>query len=35
MLALVEQADKAFTEQLSPEEAERLADALDKALDDE
>jgi serine/threonine-protein kinase len=35
MIALVEQADKAFTEQLSPEEAERLADALDKALDDD
>ena len=35
MIALVEQADKAFTEQLSPDEAERLADALDKALDDE
>jgi serine/threonine-protein kinase len=36
MLALVEQADKAFADdQLSPDEAERLADALDKALDDE
>jgi serine/threonine-protein kinase len=36
MLALVEQADKAFSsDQLSPDEAERLADALDKALDDE
>jgi eukaryotic-like serine/threonine-protein kinase len=36
MLALVEQADKAFTEPtLTPDEAERLADALDKALDED
>jgi len=36
MLALVEQADKAFGENaLSPDEAERLADALDKALDED
>ncbi|MCA9678426.1 MAG: serine/threonine protein kinase [Kofleriaceae bacterium] len=36
MAALVEQADKAFApEPLSPAEAEKLADALDKALDDD
>jgi serine/threonine-protein kinase len=36
MITLVEQADKAFAEaQLTPAEAERLAEALDKALDDD
>ncbi|MCE9576838.1 MAG: serine/threonine protein kinase [Deltaproteobacteria bacterium] len=36
MLTLTEQADKAFAEaQLTPAEAERLAEALDKALDDD
>jgi serine/threonine protein kinase len=38
LLALVEQADRAFTpgaEALSPSEAETLANALDRALDDE
>ena len=36
MLALVETAEKAFTPtSMSPAEAERLANALDQALDDE
>jgi len=36
MLALVEQADKAFApDSLSPSDAETLANALDRALDDE
>jgi serine/threonine-protein kinase len=36
MLALVEQADKAFSgEALSPADAENLANALDRALDDD
>jgi len=36
MLALVEQAEKTFAESgMTPDEAERLADALDKALDDD
>jgi serine/threonine-protein kinase len=35
MLALVEQADRAFADPLSPAEAESLADALDRALDDD
>ena len=37
MLALVEQADKAFSPQkgLSPSDAEKLANALDRALDDD
>ena len=36
MVALVETADKAFTpKQMSPADAEKLASALDSALDDE
>ena len=36
MLALVETAEKAFTPtSMSPQEAEKLANALDRALDDE
>ena len=36
MVALVETADKAFVPtSMSPQEAERLANALDRALDDE
>jgi hypothetical protein len=38
LLALVEQADKAFSPQgqaLSPSEAEKLANALDRALEDD
>ena len=36
MLSLVETAEKAFTpSSMSPQEAERLANALDRALDDE
>jgi serine/threonine-protein kinase len=36
MLALVETAEKAFTpSSMSPQEAERLANALDRALDDD
>jgi hypothetical protein len=36
MVALVETAEKAFTPtKMSPQEAERLANALDRALDDE
>jgi hypothetical protein len=36
MLALVETAEKAFTPtSMSPAEAERLANALDRALDDD
>ena len=36
MVALVETAEKAFTPtSMSPQEAERLANALDRALDDD
>ncbi|MEO7092068.1 MAG: hypothetical protein ABI175_02380, partial [Polyangiales bacterium] len=36
MLALVETAEKAFTPtSMSPQEAEKLANALDRALDDD
>jgi hypothetical protein len=36
MLALVETAEKAFTpSSMSPQDAEKLANALDRALDDE
>jgi len=36
MLSLVEPAEKAFTPSaMSPQEAERLANALDRALDDD
>ena len=36
MLALVETAEKAFTpSRMSPQEAEHLANALDRALDDD
>ena len=36
MLALVEQAERAFSgDRLSPNEAENLANALDRALDDD
>jgi serine/threonine protein kinase len=36
MLALVEQAEKSFADRrMTPDEAERLADALDKALDED
>lgn len=36
MVSLVETAEKAFTPtKMSPQEAERLANALDRALDDE
>jgi hypothetical protein len=36
MVALVETAEKAFTPtNMSPQEAERLANALDRALDDD
>jgi serine/threonine-protein kinase len=35
MLALVEQADRAFNPEMSPADAEKLANALDRALDDD